>query len=250
MRKLTAAGLLFALTAAPALFGQSIVFVSPSTKGLLSMSCAADSLTSFEELHYLAAARYLADQLCPKPVVDGGIGLWNGQAENSGMIDGCPNDKAREIGALLARYYHQKAALVFDRNPSGKTALISFHVAQPLGIISIMMAQAKVSGATVIPHPQDNEILFVATDPGQHERAIALYALLHAHDLHEEPGNTELIGDNEDRTRARQVYQGILEQAPPQVKQLGEEIYTERFNDLGLEPTAAPSEKLAVEKTQ
>ncbi len=66
---------------------------------------------------------------------------------------------------------------------------------------------------------------------------MALYALLHGHDLHDEPGNTELIGDNEDRTKARQVYQGILEQAPPQVKQLSEEMYTERFNDLGLETT-------------
>ncbi len=133
MKRLVAAGLLFAMAASPRYLGQSVVFVSPSTKGLLSMSCAADSLTSFEELHYLAAARYLADQLCPKPVVDGGIGLWNGQAENSGMIDGCANDKAREIGALLARYYHQKAALVFERNPSGKTALISFHVGPAAG---------------------------------------------------------------------------------------------------------------------
>jgi hypothetical protein len=232
MRKLAAAGLVFAITA---LYGQSVVFVSPSTKGLLSMSCATDSLTSFEELHYLAAARYLAEQLCSKPVVDAGVGLWKGQAENSGMIDGCPNDKAREIGALLARYYHQKAALVFDRNSSGKTALISFRIAQPLGIISIMMAQAKVSEATVIPHPQDNEILLVATDAGQHERAMAFYALLHGHDLHEEPGNTELIGDSEDRAKAREIYAAIVEQSPPQVKQLGEEIYTERFNDLGLE---------------
>jgi hypothetical protein len=235
MRSLVAAGWLFALAALPPLFAQSVVFVSPSTKGFLSMSCAADGLGSFEELHYLAAARYLAEQLCPKPRVDGGVGLWKGQAENSGMIDGCPNDKARDIGALLGRYYHQKAALVFDRNPSGKTALISFRISQPLGIISIMMAQAKVAGATVIPGAQDNEILLVTTDAGQHERAMALYSLLHAHDLHEEPGNTELIGDNEDRAKAREVYAGILEQAPVQVKQLGEEIYSERFNDLGLE---------------
>ena len=239
MRSLAATGLLLALAALPPLFAQSVVFVSPSTKGLLSMSCAADTLGSFEELHYLAAARYLAEQLCPKPKVDGGVGLWNGQAENSGMIDGCPNDKARDIGALLARYYHQKAALVFDRNPSGKTSLISFRIAQPLGIISIMMAQAKISGATVIPHPQDNEILLVATDAGQHERAMALYALLHAHELHEEAGNTELIGNREDRVKAREVYAGILEQAPVEVKQLGEEIYTEQFNDLGFE-SAAP----------
>lgn len=240
MRRIAPAGLFFAVAVFHALSAQSIVFVSPSTKGLLSMSCAADSLSSFEELHYLAAARYLAEQLCPKPHIDGGVGLWKGQAENSGMIDGCPNDKARAIGALLARYYHQKAALVFDRNATGKASLLSFQVAQPLGIIAIMMAQAKVSGATVIPHPQDNEILIVAADAGEHERAMTLYSLLHAHEFHEEPGSTELIGDNEDRAKAREVYAGILAQAPAQVKQLGDEIYSERFNDLGLE--SAPTQ--------
>jgi len=240
MRRLAPAGLFLAVAAFHALSAQSIVFVSPSTKGLLSMSCAADSLNSFEELHYLAAAHYLAEQLCQKPRIDGGVGLWKGQAENSGMIDGCPNDRAREIGALLARYYHQKAALVFDRNPTGKASLLSFQVAQPLGIIAILMKQANVSGATVIPHLHDNEILIVATDAGQHERAMALYSLLHASALHEETGTTELIGDKDDRAKAREVYAGILAQAPAQVKQLGDEIYSERFNDLGME--SAPTQ--------
>ena len=235
MRRIAPAVLFLAVAAFHALSAQSIVFVSPSTKGLLSMSCAADSLSSFEELHYLAAARYLAEQLCPKPRVDGGVGLWKGQAENSGMIDGCPNNRAREIGALLARYYHQKAALVFDRNATGKASLLSFQVAQPLGIIAILMTQANVSGATVIPRLHDNEILIVAADSGQHERAMTLYSLLHASALHEETGTPELIGDNNDRAKAREVYTGILAQAPAQVKQLSDEIYSERFNDLGLE---------------
>ena len=64
---------------------------------------------------------------------------------------------------------------------------------------------------------------------------MTLYSLLHARDLREEPGSTELIGDSNDRTKARDVYAGILAQAPPQVKQLSEEIYSERFHDLGLE---------------
>ena len=179
MKKLLVAGAMSALAACQVLLGQSVIFVSPSTQGLLSMSCAAVTLTSFEELHYLAAARYLAGQLCPQSRVDGGVGIWKAQAENSGMIDGCPNDRARDIGALLAKYYHQKAALVFERNPAGKTAMLSFHTAQQLGIVSIMMAQANVTGATVIPAGlipgapmavADNLIVIVATDPGQHDR--------------------------------------------------------------------------------
>ena len=238
MKKMLAGGLLVAAMGQLSL-GQSVVFVSPSTQGLLNMSCAAGTLTSFEEMHYLAAARYLAGQLCAQPRIDGGVGVWKGQAEDSGMIDGCPNDRAREIGALLAKYYHQKAALVFERDPAGKTSMLSFRTTQPMGIISIMMTQANVTGATVIPGGQDSLIVLVATDHGQHERAMTLFSLLHAKDLHEETGNTELIGDSNDRIKAREVYAGILAQAPPQVKQLSEEIYSERFHDLGLETVPA-----------
>src|ERR1700753_4091475 len=148
-----AAGMIF-LTSFHGLLAQSIVFVSPSDKGLLTMSCAEVSLGSFEQLHYLAAAHYLAEHLCQQPQIDGAVGVWKGQAENSGMIDGCPNERARQLGALLAKYYHQEQALVFDRNATGKTSLISFRATQPLGVLSIMMTQAQVNGATVIPHTQ------------------------------------------------------------------------------------------------
>jgi hypothetical protein len=63
------------------------------------------------------------------------------------MIDGCPNERARQVGALLAKYYHQEQALVFDRDPAGKTSLISFRSTQPIGVIAVMMAQAQRFGA-------------------------------------------------------------------------------------------------------
>ena len=146
MRRTVLAAWIVLMTSLHGLVAQSIVFVSPSTKGLLTMSCAEGSLKSFEQLHYLATAHYLAEHLCQQPQIDGAVGVWNGQAENSSMIDGCPNDRARELGALLARYYHQEKALVFARNAGGKTSLVSFRASQPLGVISIMMAQAKVTG--------------------------------------------------------------------------------------------------------
>jgi hypothetical protein len=225
---------MFALASVATLFAQSVVFVSPSTKGLLNMPCAEGALTSFEQLHYMAAAHYLAEHLCQQPHIDGGVGLWRGQAENSGMIDGCPGDRARELGAMLARYYHQKAALVFDRDPAGKSWLVSFRATQPMGVVSIMMAQAKIGGATVIPHDRDNLIFMVAADPAEHAHAMELYALLHGRELREEQGATELIGDD-DRAKAREIYTGILAHAPPEVRQLSDEMYSEQFADLGLQ---------------
>ncbi len=167
MRRVVLAACMVFLTSFHGLLAQSVVFVSPSAKGLLTMSCAEGSLSSFEQLHYLAAAHYLAERLCQQPQIEGAVGVWKGQAENSGMIDGCPNERARALGALLAKYYHQEQALVFDRDPAGKTSLISFRATQALGVIAIMMAQAQVSGATVIPHGQDNLVLIVAADAAQ-----------------------------------------------------------------------------------
>jgi hypothetical protein len=236
MRRAALAGFIFVMAWSHELRAQSVVFVSPSTKGLVTMPCAEGSLHSFEQVHYLAAAHYLAERVCLQPRIDGGVGIWKGQAQNSGMIDGCANDGAREVGALLGKYYHQAQALIFDRNPAGKTSLVSFRASQPLGIIAIMMAQAKVSGATVIPHADDNLVLIVAIDPEQLSRALSLYSLLHARGLREEAGNTELIGD-EDRGKARDVYAEILSHAPLEVRQLGDEIYSEQFNDLGLAVT-------------
>jgi hypothetical protein len=218
-------------------YAQSIIFVSPSTKGLATISTAEASLGSFEEANYLAAAHYLADRLCQQPRIDSAVGLWKGQAENSGFIDGCPAERAREIAALLARYYHQEKALVFDREPAGKTSLLSFHASQPLGVLAIMMAQANITGATVVPHSQDNLVLIVATDEALHSRIVSLYSMLHGHDLHEDVGTAQMIGD-EDRAKARDIFTGIVSRAPAEVRQLGMDMYSEQFHELGLE--AAP----------
>ena len=242
MRRMAVAACMVFLMSLHGLLAQSVVFVSPSDKGLLTMSCAEGSLNSFEQLHYLAAAHYLAERLCQQPHIEGAVGVWKGQAENSGMIDGCPNERARQLGALLAKYYHQEQALVFDRDPAGKTSMISFQSTQPIGVIAVMMAQAQVSGATVIPHTQDNLVLIVAGDAAQRARAMTLYASLHGHGLHEEPGTTELIGDN-DRAKARAIFTTIVANGAADVHQLNSDMYSEQFNDLGLPvaPEAAPA---------
>jgi hypothetical protein len=236
MGRMAVAACVVFFTSIQGLLAQSVVFVSPSAKGLLTMSCAEGSLNSFEELHYLAAAHYLAERLCQQPQIEGAVGVWKGQAENSGMIDGCSNERARQLGALLAKYYHQEQALVFDRDPAGKTSMISFQATQALGVIAVMMAQAHVSAATVIPHAQDHLVLIVTTDAAQRARAMTLYASLHGHGLHEEMGTTELIGDN-DRVKARTIFTTIVANAPADVRQLNSDMYSEQFNDLGIQVT-------------
>jgi len=238
MRSIVVAACILALSSFHGLLAQSIVFVSPSTKGLLTMSCAEGSLSSFEQQHYLAAVRYLTSTLCPQSRIDSAVGVWKGQAENSGMVDGCQTEQARELGALLAKYYHQEQALVFDRNELGKAWLVSFHATQPLGVIAIMMSQANVSGATVIPHNHDNVLWIVAADAAQRAQALNLSSLLHGDSLHEEPGTTELIGDNA-RAKAGEIYNAILARAPAEVRELDSEMYSEQFNDLGLETAPA-----------
>ena len=241
MRRIALAACLIFLMSFQVL-AQSVVFVSPSTNGFFTISCTEGSLSSFEQSHYLAVAHYLAEHLCQQTQIEGAVGVWNGKAENSGMIDGCSNERARQLGALLAKYYHQEKALVFDRDAAGKTSMISFRANQPLGVLSIMMTQAQVTGATVIPHTQDNLILIEAGDAAQRAHAMTLYSLLHGHALHEEPGTMELIGDN-DRVKARGIFTAIVANAPADVRQLNADMYSEQFNDLGLPvpPEATPA---------
>jgi hypothetical protein len=99
-----------------------------------------------------------------------------------------------------------------------------------------------VTGATVIPHTQDNLILIVAGDSAQRTRAMNLYSSLHGHALHEETGTTELIGDS-DRAKARAIFTAIVANAPADVRQLNSDMYSEQFNDLGLAvtPEATPA---------
>jgi hypothetical protein len=230
---------LWSVLGAHGLLAQSIIFVSPSTKGQAGIASAEASLTSFEETHYLAAARYLTEHLCQQPRIDGAVGVWKGQAENSGLIDGCPADRAKEIAALMARYFHQEKALIFDRDTTGKNQLLSFHTSQPLGVVAILMTQANVANATIVPHTGDNLIVIVAADEGEHARALSLASMLHGRDAHEEQGTAMMIGDP-DRAKARDAFTTIVSHAPPEVRQLGVDMYSEQFSELGLESAAEP----------
>jgi hypothetical protein len=233
MRRVAFAGWVSILWLQP-LLAQSVVFVSPSTEGQRTLTCSVDSLHSFEELHYLAIAHYLTDKLCPNAQIDGALGLWGGRAENSSRIDGCSHDRARVLGALLGKYFHQKAALVFDRGDGGNATLVSFRVTRPIGVISAAMTRARISGATVIPRAHDSLIVMVATDTAQRARAHRLSAALQGQDLREVAGTSELIGDR-DRVKARDIYNALLANAPADVQQLDRAMYSEEFSDLGLE---------------
>lgn len=230
---MAAARWLFLLALVPGLWAQSVVFVSPSTKGMVSLACAAGSLDSFEELHYLAAAHSLSEHLCPHARIEAVAGLWKGQAENSGMIDDCPELEARELGALLGRYYYQKAALVFARSATGQDRLVSFRVGAKLGLISQRMREVGVRGASVVPHEHDSLVIMVVTNKLERGRARKLCAVLRGKGWLEEPGTAELIGD-EDRGKAQGVYDRLIEGSPAQVSKLEKEMYSEKFAGLGL----------------
>lgn len=197
------------------------------------MPCAAGSLDSFEELHYLAAAHYLSQHLCPQARIEAVAGLWEGQAENSGMIDGCQNEKARELGALLARYYYQKAALVFARDAAGKDGLVSFRARAKLALISRRMSEGHITGASVAPHEPESHVVMVVTNKVDRVRARRLYAALRGRGWQEEPGTAELIGDA-DRARARGVYNRLIAASPAEVSGLESEMDSEQFAELGL----------------
>src|SRR3954471_13428349 len=116
--------LLLPLLCAGTLSAQSYLFISPNVRDHMSAACAHDSLESFEEQNFLAVARLLAGKACKAPKISASEGLFEGQVENSGMVEGCTRDQAAYVGALLSRYYHQEFELVFTPDSNGPEHLL------------------------------------------------------------------------------------------------------------------------------
>jgi hypothetical protein len=108
-------------------------------------------------------------------------------------------------------------------------------------VISIRMVQANVEAATILPHMHDNLMLIVVSDEDERARSMTLYTSLHGRDLHEEPGTTELIG-HDDRAKARAIFSAIINEGPADVRQLGNDMYSEQFDSgLKVAQEAAPA---------
>ena len=90
-----------------------------------------------------------------------------------------------------------------------------------------------------VPHTGDNLILIVAADESEHAHALSLESMLHGRDAHEEQGTALMIGDT-DRAKARDAFTAIVAHAPPEVRQLGTDMYSEQFSELGLETAPEP----------
>ena len=176
--------------------------LAPAPRACSSMACAEVSLDSFEQLHYVAMARALAAGLCPQPRVESAVGVWHGQAENSGMIDGCPNDKARATGRPFGEILPPEAGAGFRPQP-GRKKLADEFSRQPAARHHWDHDGASQSERShrASPTHHDDLVLIVAADAPEHANALALSSSLHGQGLQEESGIAEFIGR---RTTARE----------------------------------------------
>jgi len=223
----------------------------------MSDEAAIASRDTFEQRNFLAVARYLAGRLCPAPKVESSEGLDGPGAENSLLISGCQGRRAIYVGELIARYGHQKWALIFDsqtpdsQTPDSQTSndsqisnsggsetlfIIALANADSRNVLEQMRRHGLTEGAVV--SSENRVIVYVwATDPATGESVRAFAKTAHG-DLREIRGKGFLIGD-QDRARAQRILDIDIAAYERRHKvAFSRELWSKKLRDMGLPITS------------
>ncbi|HZD95628.1 MAG TPA: hypothetical protein VE133_15300, partial [Candidatus Sulfotelmatobacter sp.] len=181
---------------------QSFVFVSPNTQEHMTDEAALAAQTSFEQHNFLAVAGYLSARLCTKAKVRSSEGIDGNDAENSALITGCKPAAAVYLAELLARYAHQKWALVFVPDAAGRERLFTLSLSSDHPEqVAAQLRRHGLPAATIANEGKIVRVLVWTKDNALEDSIRALAAETHA-DLQQISGTGMLVG-NDDRQRAQ-----------------------------------------------
>ena len=184
---------------------QSFLFVSPNTRDHMSDDSAAEALNSFEQINFLAVAKYLAGKICHQPQVESAEGIYAGTAENSSLITGCNIGQARYLGELLGRYARQKRILIFDPSPQGDERLFVVTIStEHAAETAHALRRYDLRGASITVRDKVVQVYIWAAENSWGRAAHTLAEAEHG-DLQEVAGKGALIGDD-DRAAAQRVF--------------------------------------------
>lgn len=214
---------------------QTYIFESPNTREHMSDESAMQSLDSYEQRNFLAVAGYLAARLCTHPTIQGGLGVFAGNTENTAMVHGCAGSRARYLGELLARYAHQEWVLIFsaDAGESERLVIVSFSSNELRGTPAEIRRFGLAAG-TVLIDGRLVRIYFWQTDHAQ-DQAIRALAEAHQATVKEITGKGTLIGSNA-RAEAQKLFdRDIAAYERRHHWKLSALLWTRRLHDLGME---------------
>src|SRR5262249_995519 len=226
---------------------QSFIFASPNTREHMSDEAAIAARDSFEQRNFLAVARYLAGRLCPAPRVESGEGLDGPGAENSLLITGCQGKRAIYLGELIARYGHQKWALIFDAQTSNDSQISNSGGSETLFVIALanvdsrnVLEQMRRHGLTegTVVSSENRAIIYVWATDATTGDSVRTFAKTAHGDLREIRGKGFLIGD-QDRALAQRILDIDIAAYERRHKvAFSRELWSKKLRDMGLPITS------------
>jgi len=210
---------------------QSYLFASPDTRASLTDEDAQGSLTSFEELNAVAIADRIACSMTSKVEISGVLGVYDRSSENSLLIESdLKRDQTEYLGSLLARYEHQKFALLFFPQAIGHDRLWTIKVPKSVDAAVAAARQMHLTPVTVRAGADGTEIWIVDMGDKFGNRPQELAAQLGGSAASRE-GTAELPG-NDDRAKAAAIFDAKIGAFEQQTKnKLSSQLQTEAWHD-------------------
>jgi len=188
-------------------------FVSPNVKEGLSLDDAIAGMNSTEESSLIRRATNLRCVIKTQVRVYRSLGSWSDGAEHSTMLQVHTDEPTiRYLVSRLGRDLDQKAVLYFHENPTGSAKL---YILRPKRIrkfqtIIRLLDDAGIAFKTLVPTRNYTLVYLVDNENNLLEKVSRAARLLDSR-ITVRTGNTQFIGDDAQREKAKSVYTSELE---------------------------------------
>jgi hypothetical protein len=188
-------------------------FVSPNVKEGLSLDDALAGMNSREEWNLIRRATNLRCVIKTQVRVYRSLGSWSDGAEHSTMLQVYTDEPTiRYLVSRLGRDADQKAVLYFHENPTGTARL---YILRPKRIrkfqtIIRLLDEAGVAFRTLVPTRNYTLVYLVDNENNLREKVSRAARLLNSR-VTVRMGNTQFIGDDAQREKAKSIYTRELE---------------------------------------
>lgn len=205
-------------SAAPAERGrkvQSYSFVSPNTRENLKLEEAVRLLNSLEESRLVRQIARLSRCLGLQSVTSRAVGSWADGAEHS-TVSRVIADAAtlRYEDARVGKLERQKSVLYFRQNSAGAGTMYILYPRRRAGFASVSktLDRKGVEYRTLVPGTNGRTIIYVVDLKSELRRQVGAAAKALGARVVTIKGDGEFIGDDTDREKAQQVYDGVIKE--------------------------------------
>ena len=219
----------------------SYVFASPSLASSLTDQDARGNLASFEQANITAVADRIACSMTRGVRITDAVGVYDTSAENSFIVLTSLGQMDSEyLGSLLARYAHQKFALVFLADAAGVDRLWIVKSDQHWDTVAKLARDLRVVPITLATDHASTEIIVVDFGSKLAEKLKALASKLHATPQITN-GTAELLGDP-DRAKAMSIFDEKLKSLEQNSgRHLSRNLWTQAWHDATSRSCSAPA---------